>query len=105
MHRTMLRSSIVITVIACVVLLIGTTGSAQVINEYLANHTGNDDHEYIEIFGLPNTSYANLTIVQIEGDVGDGPGNLDSAITVGTTDGDGYWWTGYLNNELHNANS
>ncbi len=104
MHSSMLRSSIVITVIACVVLLIGTTGSAQVINEYLANHTGTDDHEYIEIFGLPNTSYANLTIVQIEGDVADGPGNLDSTITVGTTDGDGYWWTGYLLNELHNDN-
>ena len=105
MHRSMPRSSSMITVFACGFLVVGAPGSAQVINEYLANHTGTDDHEYIEIFGQPNTSYANLTIIQIEGDTADNPGNLDSAIPIGTTDPDGYWWTGYLTNELHNDNS
>ena len=104
MHRSILHPSPTTVLVACLALLVCSTGSAQVINEYLANHTGTDNNEYIEIFGQPSTSYANLTILQIEGDIADGPGNLDSAIAVGITDGGGYWWTGYLSNELHNDN-
>ncbi len=104
----MLRSTfchlLEIFVLTCLVLLISGPGSAQVINEYLANHTGTDDHEYVEIFGLASTSYSNVTIIQIEGDSADNPGLIDSAITVGTTDANGYWWTGFLTNELHNDN-
>jgi endonuclease I len=104
MHRSILHSSPATALVACLALLVCPTGSAQVINEYLANHTGIDDHEYIEIFGQPDTSYANLTILQIEGDIADGPGILDSAIPVGTTDPGGFWQTGFLNNQLHNDN-
>ncbi len=104
MHRPILRPPTTTVLIACLALLTCSVGSAQVINEFLANHTGTDNYEYVEIFGLPNTSYSNLTILQIEGDTADGPGTLDSAIPVGTTDGNGYWWTGYLSNEIHNDN-
>ncbi|MCP4657287.1 MAG: hypothetical protein GY856_17900 [bacterium] len=76
---------------------------AQVINEFVANHTGTDDHEYVEVFGDPSTSYSNLWVVQIEGDAGDDPGNLDSAHQVGTTDGGGFWVTNFLDNVLHNG--
>jgi hypothetical protein len=75
-----------------------------VINEFVANHTGVDTNEYVEIFGPPSTNLSNLTILQIEGDFsGTATGVIDSAITVGTTDANGYWWTGYLNNVLENG--
>jgi len=105
MHRSISWPASLTVLFFCIAVFVCTTGSSQVINEYLANHTGTDDHEYIEIFGQPSTSYASLTIIQIEGDIADNPGNLDSAIAVGSTDGDGYWWTGFLDNELHNDNS
>jgi len=103
MHRFN-RRCWTLVILTCAATLAAGPGSAQVINEYLANHTGDDDYEYVEIFGSPSTSYAHLTIVQIEGDVADGPGLIDSAITVGTTDANGYWWTGFQSNELHNDN-
>ena len=104
MHRSSLVPSTVTACVWCAAVMICPFGSAQVINEYLANHTGTDNHEYIEVFGQPDTSYAGLTIIQIEGDIADNPGHLDTAITVGTTDAEGYWWTGFLTNELHNDN-
>ena len=76
----------------------GTVGSAVMINEFVANHTGTDTHEFFEIFGLANTDYSNLTIVQLEGDSGDGPGTLVNFFPVGTTDADGFFFDGFLNN-------
>ncbi len=105
MHCSITRFTSLTVLFFCAAIVVGTPGSSQVINEYLANHTGTDDHEYIEVLGEPSTSYANLTIVQIEGDIADNPGHLDSAIAVGSTDVNGYWWTGFLANELHNDNS
>lgn len=40
-----------------------------VINEFVANHFSTDTHEYLEIFGQPDTNYATLTAIQIEGDM------------------------------------
>ncbi len=77
--------------------------SAQVINEFVANHIGTDDHEYIEIFGTPDTSYSTLWAIQLEGDAGNNPGNLDSVHQVGTTDGAGFWVTSLLSNVIHNG--
>jgi len=39
-----------------------------VINEFVANHTGTDTHEYVEVFGLPGVDLSSLTILEIEGD-------------------------------------
>jgi hypothetical protein len=72
-----------------------------VINEFVASHTGTDNHEYVEIFGDPSTSYSTLTIVQIEGDASVA-GTIDSATPVGSTDAGGYWVSGFLNNVLEN---
>lgn len=75
-----------------------------VINEFVANHTGTDTNEYVEVFGPPSTDLSNLTILQVEGDFsGTATGVIDSAITVGTTDANGFWRTGYLNNVLENG--
>ena len=73
-----------------------------VINEFVANHTGSDTREYIEVLGAPNTGYASLTILQIEGDDA-GAGVIDSVIAVGTTDAAGFWATGFLANEIENG--
>ena len=78
-------------------------GSEVVINEFVANHTGSDTHEFVEIFGQPSTDYSDLMIVQLEGDSEDNPGLVDTFYPVGSTDGDGYWTTGFLNNEIGNG--
>jgi uncharacterized protein len=72
------------------------------INEFVFDHTGTDTHEYIEVFGEPLTDYADHTLLQIEGD-GTGAGLIDSAFPVGTTDANGIWWTGFLENVLENG--
>jgi predicted extracellular nuclease len=73
-----------------------------VINEFVFNHTGTDTHEYVEIFAAPDTDYSDFTILQIEGD-GTGAGVIDSVQTVGTTDSQGFWVTGFLNNVFENG--
>lgn len=76
---------------------------AAVINEFVANHTGTDTNEYIEVFGAPNTDLSNMWVVEIEGDAG-GIGAIDDfTYNVGTTDANGYWTTGYINNVLENG--
>ncbi len=94
-------------ILAVLCALMPITSQAQVINEYVANHTGYpDDHEYVEIFGSPSTDYSSLTIVEIEGDVSTSTGTIgriDQFFAVGTTDGSGYWTTGMLTDKLENG--
>lgn len=78
------------------------TLSAQVINEFVGNHTGPDNFVFVEVFGAPGTDYSQLTLVQIEGDVGDDAGNVASTYTVGTTDASGLWWTGFVTDDFDN---
>ncbi|MEM8930351.1 MAG: endonuclease [Acidobacteriota bacterium] len=78
------------------VALLATPVSSQVINEFVGNHTGPDNFEFVEILGAPSTDYSHLTILQIEGDVGDDAGIVQSVLPVGTTDAEGRWWTDYL---------
>lgn len=79
---------------ACLWILIACVASAmqgQVINEFVANHTGDDFFEFVEVFGDPSTDYSSLTVVQIEGDAGLDSGIVKSAYGVGTTDANGLW--------------
>src|SRR6056297_3610583 len=73
-----------------------------VINELVANHTGTDTNEYIEIFGSANTDYSTFSVIEIEGD-GAGPGTVDGVFPVGSTNATGHWSTGFLNNQLENG--
>lgn len=74
-----------------------------VINEFVANHTGTDTNEYIEIFASPNVNLSDYAVLEIEGDSGqtglidDGSFNLDMA------DANGFWWSGYQNNLVENG--
>jgi predicted extracellular nuclease len=72
------------------------------INEFVANHTGTDTYEYIELFGTPATSFSSLTLIELEGD-SSGAGTIDGVFPVGTTDENGYWLAGPWSNELENG--
>jgi hypothetical protein len=84
-------------------LVLAASASAQVINEFSANHVGTDTNEYIEVFGLANTAYTNLSVIQLEGDGGSAQGNIDTIYAVGTTDANGIVWSGFLNNIIENG--
>jgi len=56
-----------LAIIAC--SLSGTALAAgPVINEFVFNHTGTDDAEYVEILGEPLTDYGELTLLQPDSD-------------------------------------
>jgi uncharacterized protein len=80
-----------------------TVVAAPKINEFVANHAGADTHEFVEIFGAPDTDYGAYTLLQIEGDAGPAAGTIDAAFPVGTTDAAGFWSTGFLANVLENG--
>ena len=90
-----------LTLVLCLSLL-PTLASAQLINEFVGNHTGPDEFEYVEVLGDPSTDYSNLTVIQIEGDLGEDAGIVQSVFPVGTTDADGFWWTGFNSDEFEN---
>jgi len=85
------------------VVALANVSSAQVINEFVNNHVGTDTHEFVEFFGQANTDYSNLWIVEIEGD-GSTAGLIDDmTFQVGTTDANGFWWTGFQPNVPENG--
>ena len=101
MHRPRLLLAMVF------VLALGATAPVMattfVINEVVANHTGTDTNEYVEVyFQAGNYDLSNSYLLQIEGD-GSGAGVIDGVYQLGTTNANGYWWTGYLNNMIENG--
>lgn len=83
--------------------LVGGQAVDPLINEFVLNHTGSDDNEYVEIIGSVNADYSAFTIIEIEGDVG-GTGLIDDGtFAVGSTDANGYWTTGYQVNVYENG--
>ncbi|MGY0392497.1 T9SS type A sorting domain-containing protein [Bizionia sp. KMM 8389] len=73
-----------------------------VINEFLADHSGADTAEFVEILGDPYTDYSNYTILEIEGDSGN-TGVIDNAFQLGTTDENGLWTTSFMANTIENG--
>ena len=81
----------------------GTSGPAEpTLNEFVFNHTGIDNYEFVEVYGTPNTDYSAYTLLQVEGD-GAGAGVIDSIQTVGTTNAEGFWVTPFLSNVYENG--
>jgi len=74
-----------------------------VINEFVADHTGGDTAEYIEIYGDPFTDYSAYTVVEIEGDSGSTGLIDDGTFTLGTTDENGFWTTPLQANIIENG--
>jgi hypothetical protein len=86
------------------ILFPAAAGALPIINEFVADHTGVDTNEFVEIYGAPNTNYAEYTIVEIEGD-GASAGLVDDFIMrVGTTNASGYWVSPFQNNVIENDN-
>lgn len=82
---------------------VGVASADLVVNEFVNNHIGTDTNEYVEVFGLPNTDYSDYTIVEIEGD-GTSAGLIDDmTFTIGVTDANGIWWSGYQPNVPENG--
>jgi predicted extracellular nuclease len=79
-----------------------STPTDPVINEMVLNHIGSDSHELVEVLGDPATDYSAFTVIELEGD-GSGAGVIDGVLPIGTTDSAGFWFSGYLNNELENG--
>ena len=102
-YRTLLRSAALIAALAFFLSHPGSVparaengASDPVINEFVVDHTGTDTHEFIEIYGDPNTDYSNYWILEIEGDSGSSTGQIDdNMIQVGVTDANGFWSTGF----------
>lgn len=87
------------------VLLSVPSVHGQVINEFVGNHTGPDLYEFVEVLGAAVTDYSHLTVVQIEGDVGSDSGRVQSTYTVGTTDADGLWFSGFHSDDFDHDDS
>ena len=85
--------------------LVAVDARGQVINEFVANHTGSDLYEYVEILGTPSTDYSHLTVVQIAGDVGSDSGVVESVYAVGSTDAAGLWVSGFRMDEVDHDDS
>jgi hypothetical protein len=80
--------------------------STPVINEFVADHAGNDACEYVEIAGAAGADYGNHTVLTVEGDAGNNPGQVQAVIPVGTMSGAGLWESGFLAaNLLQNGSS
>ena len=88
-------------------VLVARPAGAQKITEVVADHAGSpDDHEYIEVAANPasvhptgnsGTVLVNLsayTLLEIDGTTD--PGRILHTFPVGTTNGSGFWSTGYL---------
>jgi hypothetical protein len=92
------------TYCAVAILVSVPAAALPIINEFVADHTGVDTNEFVEIFGTPSTNYSAYTIVEIEGD-GTSAGLVDDFMqAVGTTDASGFWVTPFQNNIIENDN-
>ena len=74
-----------------------------IINEFVANHTGTDTHEFVEVFGTSDSDYSAFTIVEIEGDSPSAGLIDDVIINVGSTDANGFWVSSYMANLIENG--
>ncbi|MCZ6684079.1 MAG: PEP-CTERM sorting domain-containing protein [Planctomycetota bacterium] len=86
-------------------VLVGSV-SAQtdpIINEFVVDHTGSDQFEFVEILGDPFTDYSDWTVLEIEGQ-SSSPGTIDDYTpVVGTTNGSGYWVSSFTGNAVENG--
>jgi hypothetical protein len=73
------------------------------INEVYKKQPGTDYHEFVELYGVPDTDYSAYTVVVLEGDAGIGAGTLDRAYPAGTSNAGGFYATAYTSDEIENG--
>jgi hypothetical protein len=76
-------------------------GGSVVLNEFVADHTTDDNCEYVEVFGAADTDYSQLVVLVIDGDSTDA-GLIQQGIPVGTTNGRGLWVSEVSNYPIEN---
>jgi len=76
-----------------------------VINEFVGDHDGEDACEYVEIAGAPGVDFSRYTVLTVEGDAGNNPGQVQAVLPVGTTSAGGFWVSSFLANQLQNGSS
>ena len=76
-----------------------------VINEFVADHAGADDCEYVEIAGAAGADYSRYTVLSVEGDAGNNPGQVQAVIPVGTSSASGHWVSPFLSSQLQNGST
>ncbi len=72
-----------------------------VINEFSASTTG-ADVEYIELYGLADTDFSDLSVLAIEGDDPNG-GTIDRVVPMGLTDANGFFLASLSADSLENG--
>lgn len=60
--------------------------ASPVINEVLASHAGTDDTEFVELYGMPGSLLAGLSLIVVEGDAIASQGDIDRRIDFGPGD-------------------
>lgn len=73
-----------------------------VINEFVFDHTGADASEFIEVKSSASADLSSYRLVVIDGDSG-ARGTVNNIFTLGVTNVNGYWDTGYLSGVLQNG--
>ena len=56
------------------------TGDPVLINEVFASHTGTDDTEFVELYGIPGTSLQGLSLIVVESDDQASNGRIDQRL-------------------------
>ncbi|MDJ0838369.1 MAG: endonuclease [Acidobacteriota bacterium] len=79
----------------------GAADHFPMIHEFVANHTGVDQYEYIEVFGKPRRNLSTYRLLLLDGEVN--PGEILWQTQVGTTGSDGFWYTGFLSEIIPNG--
>ena len=59
-------------------------------------------YEFVEIFGNPLADYSAYSVVVLEANVGQEPGEIDAVFPCGTTNIAGFWTSGFQANSLEN---
>ena len=97
-----LRLATFVTSLALVLGIVPASGVSAVtgdvfLTEVLGSHTGTDDTEFVELFGVPGTALGGLSLIITEGDAGTSQGTIDRRIDFAagaTVGGNGYFLVG-----------
>jgi hypothetical protein len=74
-----------------------------IINEFVFNHTGEDNREFIEVYGQPNADYRAYSVLVINGDPANNPGAISHVYPMSVTNPEGFWTTQFLSQQISNG--
>jgi len=81
-----LLAAMLLPMVVGVTPALAATGDPVLINEVLASHTGSDNTEYIELYGIPGTLLDGLSLIVVESSSISTVGQFDERIDFGPGD-------------------